>query len=127
MTVSCAKFECAFSEMPTLTSLSDPGSAQHRATRRTDRQGTEEEVRCPRQESNLGARFRKPALYPLSYGGSGKWYVAGSVQNRSGTTTVRPTFPGARGRTSVGDVHRRSGHGGGRDTRSAVSAARRAR
>jgi hypothetical protein len=26
-------------------------------------------MRCPRQESNLGARFRKPALYPLSYGG----------------------------------------------------------
>jgi hypothetical protein len=26
----------------------------------------------PRQESNLGARFRKPALYPLSYGGSEK-------------------------------------------------------
>ena len=32
-------------------------------------------VRCqgwyPRQESNLGTRFRKPLLYPLSYGG---WY-----------------------------------------------------
>jgi hypothetical protein len=26
-------------------------------------------MKCPRQESNLGARFRKPALYPLSYGG----------------------------------------------------------
>jgi hypothetical protein len=28
-------------------------------------------MRCPRQESNLRARFRKPALYPLSYGGEG--------------------------------------------------------
>jgi hypothetical protein len=27
-------------------------------------------VRCPRQESNLRTRFRKPVLYPLSYGGS---------------------------------------------------------
>ena len=26
-------------------------------------------VRCPRQESNLCTRFRKPLLYPLSYGG----------------------------------------------------------
>jgi hypothetical protein len=25
--------------------------------------------RCPRQESNLRTRFRKPLLYPLSYGG----------------------------------------------------------
>jgi hypothetical protein len=24
----------------------------------------------PRQDSNLGSRFRKPMLYPLSYGGS---------------------------------------------------------
>jgi hypothetical protein len=24
---------------------------------------------CPRQESNLCTRFRKPLLYPLSYGG----------------------------------------------------------
>ena len=24
---------------------------------------------CPRQESNLRTRFRKPLLYPLSYGG----------------------------------------------------------
>jgi hypothetical protein len=27
-------------------------------------------MRCPRQESNLGTWFRKPLLYPLSYGGS---------------------------------------------------------
>ena len=25
---------------------------------------------CPRQESNLRTRFRKPLLYPLSYGGA---------------------------------------------------------
>src|ERR671917_1813095 len=28
-----------------------------------------ERARCPRQESNLRTRFRKPLLYPLSYGG----------------------------------------------------------
>ena len=27
------------------------------------------EMECPRQESNLRTRFRKPLLYPLSYGG----------------------------------------------------------
>ena len=26
-------------------------------------------LKCPRQESNLCTRFRKPLLYPLSYGG----------------------------------------------------------
>jgi hypothetical protein len=26
---------------------------------------------CPRQESDLRTRFRKPVLYPLSYGGRG--------------------------------------------------------
>jgi hypothetical protein len=35
-------------------------------------------MKCPRQESNLGARFRKPALYPLSYGGLRKSYAASS-------------------------------------------------
>jgi hypothetical protein len=35
-------------------------------------------MKCPRQESNLGARFRKPALYPLSYGGSGGCQGTGS-------------------------------------------------
>jgi hypothetical protein len=34
-------------------------------------------MRCPRQESNLGARFRKPALYPLSYGGEVENPLAG--------------------------------------------------
>jgi hypothetical protein len=27
------------------------------------------EPQCPRQELNLRTRFRKPLLYPLSYGG----------------------------------------------------------
>jgi hypothetical protein len=27
--------------------------------------------RCPRPESNQRTRFRKPLLYPLSYGGAG--------------------------------------------------------
>ena len=26
-------------------------------------------VECPREDSNLRTRFRKPLLYPLSYGG----------------------------------------------------------
>ena len=30
--------------------------------------------RCPRQESNLCTRFRKPLLYPLSYGGAATAY-----------------------------------------------------
>lgn len=28
--------------------------------------------RCPREESNLRTRFRKPLLYPLSYEGEGR-------------------------------------------------------
>ncbi len=28
--------------------------------------------RCPRQDSNLRTRLRRPALYPLSYGGVGR-------------------------------------------------------
>jgi hypothetical protein len=42
-----------------------------------DRAGTvlgvvreERQVACPRPESNQRTRFRKPLLYPLSYGGS---------------------------------------------------------
>ena len=27
---------------------------------------------CPRQDSNLRTRLRRPALYPLSYGGVGR-------------------------------------------------------
>ena len=27
-------------------------------------------VKCPRQDSNLRTRFRKPLLYPLSYEGA---------------------------------------------------------
>jgi hypothetical protein len=33
------------------------------------RQDSLHQVECPRQESNLRTRFRKPLLYPLSYGG----------------------------------------------------------
>jgi hypothetical protein len=29
-----------------------------------------DEFECPRQDSNLRFRLRRPALYPLSYGGS---------------------------------------------------------
>jgi hypothetical protein len=31
--------------------------------------GLENEDECPRQDSNLGSRLRRPVLYPLSYGG----------------------------------------------------------
>jgi hypothetical protein len=31
----------------------------------------ESDDRCPRHESNMRTRFRKPLLYPLSYGGRG--------------------------------------------------------
>jgi hypothetical protein len=34
----------------------------------------EEEVRCPRRESNTRTRFRRALLYPLSYGGSETGY-----------------------------------------------------
>jgi hypothetical protein len=30
-------------------------------------------LECPRPESNQGTRFRKPLLYPLSYGGDVAW------------------------------------------------------
>jgi hypothetical protein len=33
--------------------------------------GRDEKSGCPRQESNLRTRFRKPLLYPLSYEGRG--------------------------------------------------------
>src|SRR5260370_25375408 len=33
-------------------------------------------MQCPRQESNLGTRFRKPTLYPLSYGGRALQVIA---------------------------------------------------
>ena len=33
--------------------------------------GSDYSERCPRHESNMRTRFRKPLLYPLSYGGSG--------------------------------------------------------
>jgi hypothetical protein len=34
-----------------------------------DEQGTGDIEGCPRHESNMRTRFRKPLLYPLSYGG----------------------------------------------------------
>jgi hypothetical protein len=30
---------------------------------------------CPRQDSNLRTRFRKPLLYPLSYGSIASFFV----------------------------------------------------
>jgi hypothetical protein len=40
--------------------------------------------RCPRHESNMRTRFRKPLLYPLSYGGATQKGIAAAVQSRSG-------------------------------------------
>ena len=34
---------------------------------------------CPRQDSNLRFRLRRPALYPLSYGGSSESVAAGAA------------------------------------------------
>lgn len=34
---------------------------------------------CPRQESNLRTRLRRPALYPLSYWGARRLYCATSA------------------------------------------------
>ena len=37
---------------------------------------------CPREESNLRTRFRKPMLYPLSYEGEGRTVEVGSSSCR---------------------------------------------
>jgi hypothetical protein len=54
--------------------LSGLGRTNVRATRSAGIRSTIrdwlEQAACPRQESNLRARFRKPLLYPLSYGGA---------------------------------------------------------
>ena len=41
-----------------------------------------EQARCPRQESNLCTRFRKPLLYPLSYGGELRFFAGNFAQRR---------------------------------------------
>ena len=61
---------------PRARSARQPGRVEHPArvtgglhppsTRHSSSRSTKE---CPRQESNLCTRFRKPLLYPLSYGG----------------------------------------------------------
>jgi hypothetical protein len=49
---------------------------------------------CPRPESNQCTRFRKPLLYPLSYGGSGAEYRAPSAgELRRPTTVLRTAGP----------------------------------
>jgi hypothetical protein len=46
---------------------------------------------CPRQESNLCTRFRKPLLYPLSYGGAATDYTASHRRGRIGRSVpIRP-------------------------------------
>ena len=58
--------ECASAPVPatTPTTRAEIGGPATRGDRH------QREVRA-RQDSNLGTRFRKPMLYPLSYGGSG--------------------------------------------------------
>ena len=45
-------------------------------------------VWCPRQDSNLGTRFRKPLLYPLSYGGAVLLLSASIVEGTRGLAQV---------------------------------------
>ena len=51
----------------------DNAAAGFRARRRITKPARSRRVqtllRCPRHESNMRTRFRKPLLYPLSYGG----------------------------------------------------------
>ena len=46
-------------------------AAKKRRSRNARRPGAQSasQLRCPRQDSNLRTRFRRPVLYPLSYGG----------------------------------------------------------
>jgi two-component system, OmpR family, phosphate regulon response regulator PhoB len=44
---------------------------------------------CPRQDSNLRFRLRRPTLYPLSYGG----FLAGSLTNAPAATFRAPRTP----------------------------------
>jgi len=55
--------------------LIDIGMSDVSAARRPVSPFTNE---CPRQDSNLRTRLRRPLLYPLSYGGSGGARVPGS-------------------------------------------------
>src|SRR5260370_16376873 len=48
-------------------------------------------LRCPRHESNMRTRFRKPLLYPLSYGGRGTLCPPARrarISRMSDTTTI---------------------------------------
>jgi hypothetical protein len=45
-------------------------------------------MKCPRPESNQRTRFRKPLLYPLSYGGPG-----GSVAQRRAAEILAVSIP----------------------------------
>jgi hypothetical protein len=45
---------------------------------------------CPRQDSNLRFRLRRPALYPLSYGGSRSGDGLPSIHPRAAIVAIVP-------------------------------------
>jgi hypothetical protein len=49
--------------------LQPPDRALSRPPRMVHSDGSEREIQCPRQESNLRLRLRRATLYPLSYEG----------------------------------------------------------
>ena len=46
-------------------------------------------IRCPRQDSNLRTRFRKPMLYPLSYEGGTSARTSAESSARKSTPSLR--------------------------------------
>ncbi len=55
--------------------------------------------KCPRQESNLRTRFRKPLLYPLSYGGRIAGFAGTSSASKSGSECSGPVRRWSKPRT----------------------------
>jgi hypothetical protein len=49
----------------------------------------------PRQDSNLGTRFRKPMLYPLSYGGTGQRRLERKVREAFAALAARSAWVSA--------------------------------
>src|SRR5205807_4107662 len=66
---------------PAVTAAWDVASADSRLARRPASHPAPE-PECPRPESNQRTRFRKPLLYPLSYGGAARQRSAGSAPTR---------------------------------------------
>ena len=58
---------------PLSVSATSPRGGRREPAWRDRRERLHDFSTCPRQESNLRTRFRKPLLYPLSYEGEGCW------------------------------------------------------